>query len=241
MSDLELLRLGVLLSSMVARNQIQNVDFRCLQLAQVMTCSCFMDDSSPPSGETHTHVLQSQVSMTQAHGGEQYTSYKHKNRLFEVLWNSQKRLIKQQRKARKHSQFSTTKYWQPILPALPGLQGGFHHEGFSKRALKALDKTLWQSPPQQNLPTSQVTNPTTSLWLCWCSFLCWWCYFDDFHFTHHLQDSIILNTTFYATVTFLDGVWGGGSISHSHHDTHKVLHAQFYYSQLRPATSEQSF
>ena len=113
-SDLELQRLGVLLSSMVARNQIKNADFRCLQLAQVMTCSRFIDDSSTVSRETHTrthiHVLQSQVSTTQAHGGEQYTSYKHKNRLFEVLWNSQKRLIKQQRKAGKHSQFSITKY-----------------------------------------------------------------------------------------------------------------------------------
>lgn len=207
MSDLELLRLGVLLSSMVARNQIQNVDFRCLQLAQVMTCSRFMDDSSPASGETHTHVLQSQVSMTQAHGGEQYTSYKHKNRLFEVLWNSQKRLIKQQRKARKHSQFTITKYWQPILPALPGLQGGSHHEGCSKRALKALDSLVTvTSPTKSSHLTSDEPNHKLVALLVLFSLLVmlfWW-------FPSHTSPSRFNHIKYYFSCNCHFPWWGGG-------------------------------
>lgn len=91
-------------------------------------------------------------------------------------------------------------FYQPCL----GLQGGSHQEGFSKGALKALDSLVTvTSPTKSSHLTGDEPNHKLVALLVLFSLLV--TYFDDFHFTHHLQESTILNTTCYATGTFLDG------------------------------------
>ena len=237
MSDLELQRLGVLLSSTVARNQIQNVDFRCLQLAQVMTCSHFINDSSPVSGETHTcthtHVLQSQVSME---GNNTLAT----NIKTDSLGSSG--ILKKGCSNSKENPESLlslalpstdSPFYQPFL----GLQGG-SHQGFSKEPLKALDSLVTVISPTKSphLTSDEPNHKLAALSVLFSLLVMLFCW-SPFHTSpsrgNRIKDSFLCNCHF---------PWRSSRISHCHHDTYKVLHAQFYcYSQPRPAASEQSF
>ena len=118
------------------------------------------------------------------------------------------------------------------------LQGGSHQEGFFKGALKALDSLATvTSPTKSSHLTSDEPNHKLVALLVLFSLLVmlfWW-------FPFHTSPSRFNHIKYYFLCN-CHSPWRGSRISHSHHGTHKVLHAQFYYhSQLRPAASEQSF
>lgn len=183
---------------------------------------------------TYTHTCAPKSSLN---GGEQYTSYKHKNRLFGILWNSQKRLLKQQRKPRSILSLALPSTDSPFYQPFLGLQGG-SHQGFSKEPLKALDSLVTVISPTKSphLTSDEPNHKLVALSVLFSLLVMLFCW-SPFHTSpsrcNHIKDSFLCNCHF---------PWRSSRISHSHHDTYKVLHAQFYcHSQPRPAASEQSF